>query len=289
MKKISVLIMYLLNYILRKLNLIYDLFNLSSKGNLFCSLYNIKSFLSNRETWIYFDKHKSIYIAHNQKYKRYFKSKRQSFYAYQKGIFKRGEKIGSEYLLDKICFENGDTVIDCGANIGDLELYFAIKKFNVNYLAFEPSPAEFECLQLNLILDNSRSFNCGLFNKSGFFKFYISSELADSSFIKPNKYTNAKSIETKRFEKIYKDLSLNKIKLFKLEAEGAEPEILFGCESILHNIEYIAADVGFERGTEQKSTLPEVNNYLMKNGFELIDFGRKRIVCLYKNKNFSKD
>ena len=56
---------------------------------------------------------------------------------------------------------------------------------------------------------------------------------------------------------------------------------------MIHNIEYIAADVGFERGIEQKSTLPKVNNFLMKNDFELIDNGRKRIVCLYKNKNFS--
>ena len=78
---------------------------------------------------------------------------------------------------------------------------------------------------------------------------------------------------------------LNKIKLFKLEAEGAEPEILLGCEPILHNIEYISADVGFERGIKQKSTLPEVNNFLMKNGFELVKNGRSRIVCLYKNKN----
>ena len=278
--------MNLFKYLIRKIDLIYEKFNLRTKGNLFCILFNLKSLITKRKTKLTFDKKSLKYIASNEKYRRYFYAKRQNFYAYEKGIDRRAEKIGSDYLLDYIEFKDGDNIIDCGANIGDFELYFVSNKINANYFAFEPSPAEYECLKLNLILENSRPFNLGLFNKSGSFKFYVASEHADSSFIKPHKFENIKFINTERFEKIYKDLHLNKIKLFKLEAEGAEPEILLGCESILHNIEYISADVGFERGIKQKSTLPEVNNFLMKNGFELVKNGRSRIVCLYKNKNF---
>ena len=278
--------MNLLKTFIRKIDLFYEKLNLYTKGDLFCILFNLKSFLTCRKTRFDFDKKSFKYIASNKKYKRYFYARRQSFYAYQEGIDKRAEQIGREYLLHNIEFKDGDTVIDCGANIGDLELYFVLKKIKVDYLAFEPSPAEFECLTLNLILEKSRSFNLGLFNKPGFLKFYISSEHADSSFIKPHKFENIEFINTERFENIYKDLNLNKIKLLKLEAEGAEPEILLGSKSVLHNIEYIAADVGFERGIEQRSTLPGVNNFLMVNQFKLVDNGRRRIVLLYKNQNF---
>ena len=279
--------MNLLKSFIRKVNLIYDKLNLHTKGNIFCILFNLKSFITNKRIRFDFDKKSFKYIATNEKYKRYFYAKRPSFYAYKKGIDNRAEQIGRDYLLHNIEFKEGDTVIDCGANIGDLELYFVLKQIKVNYLAFEPAPAEFECLKLNLILERSRSFNLGLFNKPGSLKFYVSSEEADSSFIKPYKFENIKFVNTERFENIYKKLNLNKIKLLKLEAEGAEPEILLGSKSVLHKIEYIAADVGFERGIEQRSTLPEVNNFLMINQFKLIDNGKRRIVCLYKNQNFN--
>ena len=58
--------------------------------------------------------------------------------------------------------------------------------------------------------------------------------------------------------------------------------MLLGCERILQKVEYISADLGFERGPLQESTLAPVTNFLLKNGFELIDFSSPRIVALYK-------
>ena len=43
------------------------------------------------------------------------------------------------------------------------------------------------------------------------------------------------------------------IKLLKLEAEGAELQVLYGCKNILNNIEYISADIGFELEQGTKS------------------------------------
>ena len=45
------------------------------------------------------------------------------------------------------------------------------------------------------------------------------------------------------------------IKLLKLEAEGAEPEILLGGLDKIHLIDYICADVGPERGLSYETTL----------------------------------
>jgi len=58
--------------------------------------------------------------------------------------------------------------------------------------------------------------------------------------------------------------------LLKLEAEGGEPEVLMGCIEILQNIDYISADLGFERGVSEENTFPEVINFLLYNGFNVV-------------------
>ena len=77
------------------------------------------------------------------------------------------------------------------------------------------------------------------------------------------------------------------IKLLKLEGEGAEPEILEGIGDKLSLIEYIAADVGFERGVSEESTLAETTNYLLKKGFEISEINKGRLCILYKNIHFN--
>jgi hypothetical protein len=69
--------------------------------------------------------------------------------------------------------------------------------------------------------------------------------------------------------------------LLKLEAEGAEIEVIEGAERILSKTRYITADLGFER--KGKSTLPDVTNYLLQKGFEIVEFSSPRIVVLFKN------
>jgi hypothetical protein len=123
----------------------------------------------------------------------------------------------------------------------------------------------------------------GLWENNGELDFYVSMNNADSSFIKPESYTEIKKITTTRLDSI--DLGNEKITLLKLEAEGAELEVLKGCTEILDRIQYISADLGFERGGE--SPLPEVTNFLNNYGFEMIKFGYPRIVALYLNKSLS--
>ena len=76
----------------------------------------------------------------------------------------------------------------------------------------------------------------------------------------------------------------DEIKLLKLEAEGAEPEILYGLNKKINLIDYISIDAGFERGKSLESTLVPCINYLSKKNFELIGYSNTRIVILFKNK-----
>ena len=58
-------------------------------------------------------------------------------------------RIFKSYCLDMISIDAGDIVVDCGANIGELNLALQSKNIEVNYYAFEPDQDTFECLKLN--------------------------------------------------------------------------------------------------------------------------------------------
>ena len=73
------------------------------------------------------------------------------------------------------------------------------------------------------------------------------------------------------------------IKLLKLEAEGGEPEVLLGSSTILNHIEFISADLGFERGLNSESTLPAVSNFLLPMGFRFVDLSKNRLVSLFSS------
>ncbi len=164
--------------------------------------------------------------------------------------------------------------------MGDLKLWFENKNISINYYGFEPSPVEFKNLQKNVY--PSKVFNIGFWKSNSKIEFYISSNYGDSSFIKPIKYTKKVTIPAKKIE----DFITDKVKLLKLEAEGAEPEILYGAGDKLKFIEYISADLGFERGIDKKSTIGPVTNYLLSNNFELVSIYPRRTCILFRNKNY---
>ena len=197
--------------------------------------------------------------------------------AYEFGVKRRLDNLGESYFLDKINFKDGDIFLDCGANVGDLKLWFDFNSIQIDYRGFEPSPVEFQCLFENV--HPSTAHNLALWNKDSEIKFYISSQGADSSAIEPNSYDKTIVVKAARLDSYIN----TQIKCLKLEAEGAEPEILQGLGKKIKLVEFIAADLGHERGVLCESTLAPVTNFLIKNNFELIDVDHNRESALYKN------
>ena len=42
-------------------------------------------------------------------------------------------------MFNKILFSDGDLVIDCGANVGEINIALKLQGIYVNYFAFEPN------------------------------------------------------------------------------------------------------------------------------------------------------
>tara|TARA_B100000212_G_scaffold119733_1_gene89523 strand:+ start:12190 stop:13017 length:828 start_codon:yes stop_codon:yes gene_type:complete len=255
------------------------------KPELYCLFSNIRQIIICRPfTNFYYSKKLELYFAKEKNHLIYFFSKYRQIRLYSRSIKNRLYTLSSDYFINFIKFKKGDYVVDCGANIG--ELYLAIKincNYNINYIAFEPSPKEFKCLSINA--PNQKYLQMALSNKYEEKKFYISSEEADNSLIKPKYFSNTIKITTDRLDNIIKNKF---IKLLKIDAEGAELEVLQGCENILNNIQYISVDCGPEKGLNAEPTFKEVLPFLIKKGFIVENISQKRYTILFFNPNFKK-
>lgn len=219
--------------------------------------------------------------------KKYFNFRKQGIMQFSEGIYARGQRLGHAYLLDRVKFEEGDIVLDCGANTGDLMIFFENMGTDITYYAFEPGLIEYRCLELNISKGNL--FNYALGDKDTTMTFYYKPEFGDSSLVEMDNYETQYTVNVKKLSTLIKELNLSKkpIKLVKIEAEGFEPEIIRGLDEKFENIQYISADLGPERGKEQESTIPEVLNYLLVRGFEICDVNVLRHSFLLRNTAFN--
>ncbi len=256
-------------------------FLLHFEGNLFCKIFNFKSILLRKKIRFSFDYSSKTYTASEKSKKILFSHRKQALYSYNTGIENRIKKLKKKYMLEKLVFNKGDIVVDVGANVGDFYQCFDQVDFQIKYIAFEPSNLEFYCLKKNT---KGMKYKNALWSKKSKIKFYSASETADSSLIKPKGYDNIYSILAHPLSHF---LTRKKIKLLKLEGEGAEPEIINGAKRILNNIEYITADLGYERGEKESSTLEQVTNFLLKNNFDMIKFNQEDMTALFEN-NYKK-
>ena len=257
-----------------------------SPSKISCDLNNLRQRFMGRDIIFFYDKKLNLYKVKSDNLTMYFSNKMRGFNTYAYGIKNRATSLAETYSLEKLKIFNDEVVIDCGANFGDLYAWTLVKKLNVKYIAFEPSPREFECIKLNCA--GKKNNNIALSNKTGVTEFYLKSSSGDSSIIEPaSGFTKKIDIRSVKLEDYVLINNIEKIKFFKLEAEGFEPEILEGSKKILNRIEYIGVDGSPERGKNKDWTINTVKKFLLKNGFNLIAIKSSNFYAkgLFKNKN----
>lgn len=194
------------------------------------------------------------------------------------GIMNKLESLHKTYLLEEIEINSDDVVIDVGANIGELSLYI-IKKYNSYPICFEPDCTEFNSLKRNII--TGEIHNIGLWESEGVLKFFNRNDNGDSSFIRNNdNEVSFLEVKVNTLDNIINNRFQN-IKILKIEAEGAEPEILNGAKETIKKCEYISIDCGPERGENNESTFIQCYN-LLREDFEIIRYNPKRSIFLFK-------
>lgn len=251
---------------------VYKAVALRTGPRVFVALFNFRARFQKKDVRFLYGSRGEPFLASSSRHWRYFYEREQSWNYYSDGLSERARNLAEDYLLSQVGFSGGDLVVDVGANVGDLKLYFEELGLRIRYMPIEPSPEEFSCLERNC----GPGINAGLWFEDGELDFYVSSRNGDSSFIRPNRYSEIIRVLSCRLDNLVSE----PIKLLKLEAEGAELEALLGCEKLLPTISWISADLGFER--QGTSPLPQVTNYLLRNRFELVDVGSRRLVALFR-------
>lgn len=207
---------------------------------------------------------------------------------YQNGFKTKGEEIASSYGLDMVPLRSGDLVVDIGANVGDLLLYLdeIHSAVNVSYLGIEPGIGEFECLKSNLKIADGNVSQIAIGSDCGQQNFFYSPQGADSSLFKPLEVSEEYTVRVQTLDCLLSQerYAHKRIRFLKLECEGGELEALQGAKNSLSRIDYIGADLGFEKGELQESPAPEVIHFLLANGFSVEYFTYPAIIrILFRN------
>jgi FkbH-like protein/FkbM family methyltransferase len=172
------------------------------------------------------------------------------------------------YLRHGIRLQDGDTVVDIGANIGLFSLFVMSRCKDPKIYAFEPAPVVYEILKANneAYGGNIRTVNAGVsdraktasltfYERSSVFSGFHADDVADREAIRAvvrNALTNQTAIEGEALEEhvndlvadrlhgqrhecrltsvsdIIRDHKLSKIDLLKIDAEKSELEIING-------------------------------------------------------------
>ena len=210
---------------------------------------------------------------------RIFVSDKRRLELYKDGLEARQQWILKDYRIPPDLVSSGDTVLDVGANIGELGIW--ARALGADYIAFEPDPTAFRALQNNVVSD--QLYDKALSDTNDISEFHLSTAEADSSLFKPIRSDKSIMVRTTTLDTFCdKPGAAQSIRLLKVEAEGCEPEVLMGAHETLKIVEYIAVDAGPERGGE--NTVPDVFNLLAAAGFELVDCFLLRGTFLFRKK-----
>lgn len=134
------------------------------------------------------------------------------------------------HFLQEICkfIKGGDVVVDCGAFVGDHTLAYANMTSGApgEVWAFEPNPVVFECLKRNMLkFPHVHCLRAGLSDVKGSAAMSEDPNLGGSYMIEQDKG----GVPTIRLD----DLGLDRLALFKIDAEGFEPRVLMGARETL--------------------------------------------------------
>lgn len=138
---------------------------------------------------------------------------------------------GKEYPLDYVTIDRKNPIIiDVGSNCGASVLFFKLNYPNAFITCYEPCLNTFNLLNDNLNqLKNVKTNNFGLWNKEGEFRLnYGPQKLTGSFSLKEWEEDNGgEYIKTKILSDEINNFDDNKVDLLKIDAEGAEVEIMY--------------------------------------------------------------
>lgn len=181
-----------------------------------------------------------------------------------------------EYNIRKMDFEDGDVVIDIGANVGSVSLYIAKKYPNVKIYSYEAHPINYQNLIRNISHNNITNIvahNLAVSHTDGdLVNITLSPNNTGSSSIfksakTDNEFLNF-NIETISLDTIISTNNIEKVKFLKIDCEGSEFDILENYKQV-NSVEIVNMSVEIHTFMEHKgknvNSLVELCNKISTN------------------------
>ncbi len=158
-------------------------------------------------------------------------------------VFGRKEEVKIVDLLQKLLKENSN-YIDCGAHIGRYSLIASRFCKKGCIISIEPFPDNYALLQENINLNNIlniKALNVAAGKEEGQCSLYIGKDYATNTLClnwleqmdKQSTNCNKIKVNQRTIDNIIKESKLLSIDLLKIDVEGAELEVIIGCNKAL--------------------------------------------------------
>ncbi|MDP2926872.1 MAG: FkbM family methyltransferase [bacterium] len=168
----------------------------------------------------------------------------------------------------------GDVVVDVGAHVGVFSVWAAQKAHQGRVYAYEPNPENYRYLENNKKLnklDNLSMYNLAVGRQKGELNLYLSSyNTGGHSLYRVPGDEKAKSLMVKTVDlaEIFSSNKMERINFLKIDAEGAEYEIILNAPiDLLRRIDRIALE--YHDYLFQNHSYLELKNFLENNGFKV--------------------
>lgn len=163
--------------------------------------------------------------------------------------------------------EPSDTVIEAGVDQGYDTAMFG--KLANRVIGFEPSPRNYTAARNNLKrFDNVELVNKGLWEENSMLEIQYGKRSGDDGFLQPDsgKQEASERVPVDSLEEFVKQRDIEEVNFLKIEAEGAEPEILDGMGEL--RPEKIVINADEERDGESPSK--QIMDHLQPKGYNLV-------------------
>ena len=158
--------------------------------------------------------------------------------------------------------EDGDTVLDVGACIGDTTVPMAIKTGEKGIvIAVEPEPNNISFLKANTSkFNNVWIIEKAAWNRKETVRFYIHPSIMGHSII--DQFKHYIEVQADTLDNIVK--AWDRIDFAKIDVQGAELQVLEGAEEMLKKTRKIVVETHYHG---ERALYPKVSNFLKTRGF----------------------
>jgi FkbM family methyltransferase len=180
-------------------------------------------------------------------------------------VFETGEYSDADFVINP-----GDIIVDIGAHIGAFSVYAAKRASGGRVYSYEPNEENYRILTKNITLNGLKNvslFNKAVAGKTGTSQLFIRKTNSMHS-IYGSPTSEKIEVPTLTLNDIMSENMLHKVDFLKIDAEGAEYDILLNTPyEILTRIDKIVLEYHDYLGHNHKRS--ELENHLERSGFNV--------------------